>query len=221
MSNHWLNIWSVDLSELRKDKQEMNELLSCEEKIRAGKFLKEEDATRYTKSHYKTREILKEYFANKNSIIQIEKDIDGKPFIKNNTLDLYFNISYRGNVFVMAVSNQKQVGIDVEQIKEFKGIKKFIDFCFSEKEKEIINTAKNKNDKIANLFELWTAKESYVKALGKGITTNMKSIDASNVTLNNRINYFTVQNIKLKNNLEYKAAFAINPANTNIKLMFK
>lgn len=87
----------------------------------------------------------------------------GKPFLKD--YGLYFNISHSGDWVVCALDTQP-VGIDIEQIRNID--LSLIYRCLSKSE---INFIESLDDiyKIPNFYELWTAKESYVKAIGKGI----------------------------------------------------
>ena len=117
---------------------------------------------------YKTEQGYKEHvsslYLKKRFIGEFEISKTGKP-ISNNA---YFNISHSGEYVVLAISNS-DIGVDIEHVKETKDdIKKYIS---SNEEYEYI-----KSD--LNFFEVWTSKESISKAVGCGITNNVKAIPA-------------------------------------------
>ena len=82
-----------------------------------------------------------------------------------------FNISHSGSYVMCAFSDQNIVGVDIEEIKQiniddFKSV-------FSEEERQAINTAENS---LQQFYSYWTAKESLLKAEGRGITVAMNKV---------------------------------------------
>lgn len=96
---------------------------------------------------------------------------NGKPYCKKK---VYFNISYSNNIFVIAISN-REIGIDVEEIRTCMSSGLIIKRFFSKNEQEYINNGDK--DKERRFFELWTKKEAYVKYTGKGIGKDFKETD--------------------------------------------
>lgn len=90
---------------------------------------------------------------------------NGKPYTKG--LDVHFNISHSGDMAVCAVSD-KEIGIDIEKIREInpRTAEKFA--C--ETEKEYINSHKN------GFFEIWTLKEAFFKCIGTGLGADIKNV---------------------------------------------
>ncbi len=86
----------------------------------------------------------------------------GKPIAK----DKCFNISHSHGIVVF-VMDQAPVGIDIEMIKDTE--QKFKEYISSDEELKQI-----KNDE--DFTDLWTNKESLVKAVGTGIDRNVKDI---------------------------------------------
>ncbi len=87
-----------------------------------------------------------------------------------------FNFSHSGNIAVCAVSDNP-VGVDVEKIRDIDiniAKKKF-----STKEYDFIT---NSTDPTNSFFEIWVKKESYVKALGKGLRIPLNEIDTDAIT---------------------------------------
>lgn len=145
-------------------------------------------------------DILSRYAIYKNTKIDLKKIVFvendyGKPFLKNNH-DLHFNLSHSGEWVVCAVHNQP-VGIDVEQVKktELEIARRF----FTKKEYQTL-LAKNGWQQLDYFYQLWTLKESYVKAIGRGLTIALNSFSLAIIngqitleTKNNLENYFFKQ----------------------------
>lgn len=97
----------------------------------------------------------------------------GKPTLNGGNLE--FNISHSGE-WVTVIVGQHPVGIDVEQIHPIK-----MDIArrfFSEQEYADL-LMKEKEEQIKYFFDLWTLKESYMKACGKGFAIPLNSISFS------------------------------------------
>ena len=115
------------------------------------------------------------YALNKNGIdkkdIVIEKSPMGKPFLKTlkNFKNIDFNITHSGDWVACAIDSRDRggIGIDIEQIKDIN----FTDFeeILSIKETEYID------GKLEKFYQIWTLKESFLKALGVGMYKDLSS----------------------------------------------
>jgi 4'-phosphopantetheinyl transferase len=107
------------------------------------------------------------------SSIRFEYKKSGKPFVTGYP-NVHFNISHSGNVVVCSVHNQP-VGIDVQKMKDvrFDALAKRV---FTTKEQECFFSVSPDKRKQA-FYEIWTAKESYIKWLGTGTKDLKKDID--------------------------------------------
>ncbi len=90
----------------------------------------------------------------------------GKPYGE----EVEFNLSHSGNISVCAVSDYP-VGVDVEKIRDVNMDIAKEKFCANE-----YNTIINSNNSQNSFFEYWVKKESYVKALGKGLRIPLNEI---------------------------------------------
>lgn len=94
----------------------------------------------------------------------------GKPYLKSNP-DIFFNISHCHEMAVCTICNS-EVGIDVENIRTYHP--RVVKRVFSAKETAILENSANKDEMF---FRIWTLKESFVKAIGIGISYPMKSCE--------------------------------------------
>ncbi len=92
----------------------------------------------------------------------------GKPFFTDFP-DVKFNISHSGD-FVLASFSDRDIGVDIEKIRDID--LSLADRVFTKKESSFI-----KERGVEAFFEFWTLKESYVKALGKGISAGLGSFE--------------------------------------------
>jgi len=96
----------------------------------------------------------------------------GKEFISGENMPA-FNISHSGE-WVVAVMDKdsKQVGVDVQQIREHSP--KVVDRCFTDREKEFMAISTDADIAFA---KIWSRKESFVKCLGTGITFGLDNVE--------------------------------------------
>lgn len=90
-----------------------------------------------------------------------------KPYLKE-VPGLYFNLSHTQNMVVCAIS-EKEVGVDIEHVREIK--ETTIQRVFSEKEKQF---AKNTED---GFVRLWTMKEACAKLRGIGLADILEGME--------------------------------------------
>lgn len=91
-------------------------------------------------------------------------DSHGKPYGE----DVFFSFSHSGDISLCAVSD-KEIGADVEKIRN---VNLNIAKRFCKSEFEFINNSPDKTDAF---FEIWTKKESVLKASGLGIGGGLDS----------------------------------------------
>ena len=105
--------------------------------------------------------------------VKIELGENETPFISDTGLS--FNLSHSKDVAVGAFS-EKEVGIDVEKVKEFK--KTLVEYVFDESEINAVKEEAGSDLDLENSLytKLWTMKESLMKYCGKGISMSPKKI---------------------------------------------
>ena len=105
-----------------------------------------------------------------NKDIEIGYGENGKPFITN-LENVHFNISHSGDFVVCAVSNNA-IGIDVERIRKVN--LRIAERYFSTSELHDLLQL-GEEERKTYFIALWTVKESYLKAIGKGLTQHLNS----------------------------------------------
>lgn len=95
----------------------------------------------------------------------------GKPWIPEHP-EIHFSLSHAGTWAMCAVSGQP-VGCDAEQTG--RGNEKVAFFCFTPGEAEMLRGIAGPAERDLAFTRIWTRKESYLKALGKGLSLSMKT----------------------------------------------
>jgi phosphopantetheinyl transferase len=93
----------------------------------------------------------------------------GKPFLPHHNLD--FNVSHSENIVVAAFSTTKSVGIDIEHNRSV-DVAAYRSF-FHPQERSFIESANTLN----KFFEVWTKKESLLKARGVGFQVDLATVN--------------------------------------------
>ncbi|KAL8515513.1 hypothetical protein ACS0TY_014268 [Phlomoides rotata] len=108
--------------------------------------------------------------------LKFQKNTHGKPEVhwqKSNDWDpspLHFNISHTSSLVACGVTINSQIGVDVEG-KYWRTKHNILSFArryFSKSEIQFLAAISDPQVQQMEFIKLWTLKEAYVKALGKG-----------------------------------------------------
>jgi 4'-phosphopantetheinyl transferase len=143
---------------------------SPERKSRALKMRQRKDACRMVVADSLVRHALELATGLEPSRMRFGSNDCGKPELHDS--DVHFNISHSGE-WVICVVDKKEIGVDVEGYRSVDGA--IADRFFSEKEKKLIDECGKADSRSGVFFRIWTLKESYVKAIGKGLTCPLDS----------------------------------------------
>jgi 4'-phosphopantetheinyl transferase len=164
-------IYTIYLPNFVELKADLAKFLNSNELDRAERYHKETDRNRFIIC----RSILKFVLAAHTKLdvknISFAYDFNKKPYL-DTCPSLSFNISHSGDFAVIAISPDK-VGIDIEYISEDFAFLSILPDIFDDNEIWSIENAVNQKHAF---YTLWTRKEAFVKALGKGIDDDFKAI---------------------------------------------
>lgn len=106
---------------------------------------------------------------------QFGRGVYGKPYVKNIDEMIEFSLSHTRGIVVCAFSRCGRIGIDIEPADRQVDWLSMQRHCLSAIEVEQLMA--QPEEKRKHLFlTFWVLKESYLKALGRGITPHMNSI---------------------------------------------
>lgn len=170
MSFQPISINNIDIYPLRISSyyNEVNDLeffLSEDEIDKANKFYTNKLKSDYIICRGYLRRILGEYIGVLPKNIGFKYNHYGKPLLVEyqNIKNIKFNISHSENYCLIAVTNNNEIGVDIEYIKPLDNYTTIADRFFSAKEASYIND-------LNDFYTVWAQKEAVIKASGKGVS---------------------------------------------------
>ncbi len=151
--------------------------LSDDERNRSARFRFERDRRRFVVAHGALRELLGRYLGSGPGQIRFVSNAFGKPELHPEFGGrLKFNLAHSGDLALIAVARDAEVGVDVECI-EGRGESNYADVArsfFSAREVDALSRVPcDLYDRA--FFSCWTMKEAYVKGRGEGLTIPLTS----------------------------------------------
>ncbi|UAC49646.1 4'-phosphopantetheinyl transferase superfamily protein [Bacillus aquiflavi] len=140
-------------------------------KNRIIKMVHEDDKNRLLLAEALLRLIVCRKLDLRNDQIRLKQTKFGKPYLDLDS-ELHFNISHSGDWVVCAIDRQS-VGVDVQEIIDIE-YKEIAQNYFTEEEYLFIMNESLTNQ-LKKFYWIWTLKESYIKADGKGLSIPLKS----------------------------------------------
>lgn len=151
--------------------------LSEDEKIRADSYAFKYLMQEFILCRGTLRKILAQYLKVTPKEIKFSYSEYGKPFVSlSKSSQLYFNISHSSEYFVIAVSECSEIGIDIEFCKKDINLFEVAQEVFTCNEIAKLSKLSEKNQ-ILEFYKMWTIKEAYIKAIGRGFSFNPKLIE--------------------------------------------
>ncbi|MVO99926.1 4'-phosphopantetheinyl transferase superfamily protein [Paenibacillus lutrae] len=142
-----------------------------EKRAKAQRFVRAEDRMRAIAADVLARWSLCRKLNVPNAELQFSANAYGKPFLTGAAEECGYNVTHSGEWVAVAVADV-EVGIDVEQIKPIdRGI---AERFFSRGENEDLGRLRPE-EQLDYFYDLWTLKESYIKAVGKGLSIPLGS----------------------------------------------
>ncbi len=149
--------------------------LSPAEHQQAEQFGRADARQRYIEIRCRLRQKLAEYLPQLAGNLNIQRNEYGKPWLVDFP-QLSFNLSHSQDEIVLAIAEQAFLGVDIEVIRERSGMAGLAGKCFTAKE-QCYWQAVSEVQKTACFYQFWTAKEAFVKAVGRGIALGLKRVE--------------------------------------------
>jgi 4'-phosphopantetheinyl transferase len=169
--NHDLTLYSIYLPKYESILHDLEKFLEVSEHNRAKKYHKEKDKNRFIISRSLLKFALAYYVQSNVESVSIKLLPNKKPYLCEHP-NVYFNVSHSGDYAVIAINNTP-IGIDIEYIDLQYSFQDIVSSVFNEDEIHFIN---HSDHKTKDFYGLWTKKEAFVKALGKGIDDDFSRI---------------------------------------------
>lgn len=145
--------------------------LSPDERLRAERFHFQRDREHFVAARGGLRDIVGRYTGSAPESLRFAYDEFGKPRLSGEAglESLRFNVSHSHGVALYAVASGREVGVDLEYVREEFACQEIAERFFSRREVAALN-ALPVEERAAAFFDCWTRKEAYIKALGEGLS---------------------------------------------------
>lgn len=165
-----VDIWPVRLDRADGWETAFVPLLSDEERARAAAFRADLHRRRHIVSHGVLRIVLAGYVGLTPEALCFAQTAEGKPLLETKGgPTIGFNLSHSGELALIAVTDGRAVGVDVEEVSEMRDITGLANRYFAPSEAAAID-AQPPDRRRSAFFRCWTRKEAFVKAIGKGLS---------------------------------------------------
>jgi 4'-phosphopantetheinyl transferase len=152
---------------------ELNALLSANELERASQLKFEDARRRFIAGRGLLRRVLGEYTRRSPAELIFNYGQRGKPALEGEHW-LHFNLSHSHELAVIAVSAGQEVGVDIERLRPAERMESLAWRYFAEEEANAL-LALPEDQRVGAFFAIWTRKEAYLKALGRGFSIPLRS----------------------------------------------
>jgi 4'-phosphopantetheinyl transferase len=173
-----IDVWALDLDRHLSPSGRPDDVLSDEEKGRASRFHLDRDRDRYRSGRTLLRLLLAGYLGVEPGAVPIIYRARGKPGL-GGARDIDFNLAHSEGVAVVAVTDGRPVGVDIERLRSGFAGKGIAEALFTPAEVVALRQLPAAEQEAAFLV-CWTRKEAFVKAKGGGLSI---PLDAFTVTI--------------------------------------
>lgn len=174
-----VDVWRADLTLPDSELARLSASLNAEETRRAARFHFERDRRRFLAARGLLRHILARYADTEPERVGLGYGHQGKPFLLDRP-DTQFNLSHTGDILVVGVARGLRLGIDVERTMAESVMDEVMKTVSSEPERARLGSLTG-SERLERFSQLWTRKEAYIKADGRGMSLDLKRIDVLSV----------------------------------------
>ena len=150
-------------------------LLDEHERARAARFAFERDRQRYVAAHVALRQVLGQRIGRPPASLRFETGAFGKPRLRGEPR-CAFSLSHSGDQALIALSDDGEIGVDLEQLRPLPDLDALARQCLAPREHFHFDATPLAERELAFL-RAWTRKEACLKALGTGLQVEPASFE--------------------------------------------
>lgn len=174
-----VHLWCLELDAIAPGESRWRALLSPDEIARADRFHFSEDRQNFSATRAVLRILLGNYVDCDPRLLRFTYGTREKPALANaDGAGVRFNVSHSGVKALIAFARGREVGVDIEQIRENFDDAALAKRFFSPAEQKALACLPS-SEKREGFFRCWTRKEAYLKAHGAGLSLPLDSFDVS------------------------------------------
>ncbi len=169
-----IHVWLVPMDNAHDSVPSCEKLLSSDERERAGRFKFVRDRNRYIVAHAALRWILAAYLRLNPLDFRFLLGPRGKPRLESGRLT--FNLTHSHEVALIAVTQSREVGVDVEWVSQDFAFDEVAERFFTPSEVAALAALPRQLQRQA-FYKCWTSKEAYLKAKGTGLSGELDEVE--------------------------------------------
>ena len=151
--------------------------LSTDAVARAGRDRRSLDRDRFVAARGLLRMVLARYVDRPPEELRFNVSPQGKPVLADLATDgPRFNVAHSANLLIVAVVQDREIGVDVEQVRAEGDVDGVAAMTFSDSERATIASLPG-DERAAAFFTGWVRKEACAKVTGEGVSVAMAEID--------------------------------------------
>jgi 4'-phosphopantetheinyl transferase len=169
-----VHVWRLTLDQ---SVERFLELLQADELERTNRFYFEKDRRHFVVARGFLRMLLGRYLDADPRRLKFLYGEYGKPALEVETT-LRFNASHSHGIALYALTQRRELGVDVEYVRADFTTDDIARRFFSQAEVESLSRLPTE-ERVAGFFRCWTRKEAYIKATGRGLSQPLDGFDVT------------------------------------------
>ncbi|HHP7232211.1 MAG TPA: 4'-phosphopantetheinyl transferase family protein [Xenococcaceae cyanobacterium] len=173
-----IHLWRANLNLPPQQLKQLASSLSEDETARANRFHFSQHRCRFIAARGILRQLLGFYCQTPGDRISFTYNSRGKPQLASDfsQASLEFNLSHSQNLVLYSFNYQQKIGIDLEYLRDNLDYQNIAQRFFAPRELNFITTCPQEQQKL-RFYQLWTAKEAYLKATGAGLAGGLETTE--------------------------------------------
>ncbi len=171
-----VHVWLFNLDHSSQAHPAWERLLSAEEATRSKRFLFDKDRLRFVARRGILRQLLGQYTGLDPAGFNYYTNPYGKLSLTSHPLS--FNLSNSQNRTTIVFTLEKDVGVDIEQVRPLPELSRLVEYWFSPEERTGLS-ALAPAVQVEAFYHIWTQKEAFIKAHGEGLSWPLKDFSVS------------------------------------------
>lgn len=175
-----IDVWRIPTTLDDEHVARFESMLSSAQRQRAGRLRIVEKRDQYIITQGLTRIVLGRMLNTRPEALEFIRGTKGKPYLDGEFSDagVQFNMTHTSHMALVAIARNREVGIDIERIRENLQWQKLARRYFSESEYAGFSELPEES-RLRAFFTCWTRKEAVLKAIGTGLGGGLASFDVS------------------------------------------
>lgn len=178
LSDAEVHVWLLPLQQQPHRLEDLAKTLTQQELARSSRYHFERDRNRFIVARSLLRQLVGQYVGIPANAVQLLTNSHGKPHIETGEglAPFEFNLSHSGDWAVAGFARGVAVGVDIEEIRPVPDMADVARHTFAAREAMSIE-ALPEHQRVDGFYSCWTRKEAYVKAVGLGLSVDLKTFN--------------------------------------------